>query len=46
MIIKNKLTNLEDMFKECETLIDINELEFLNTNDVNNFKCMFEKCEK
>ncbi len=44
IIIKNKLTDLGYMFCGCETLIDINELEFLNTNDVNNFECMFSGC--
>jgi len=44
MIIKNKLTNLEDMFFGCESLKDINELKYLDTKDINNFSRMFCGC--
>ena len=44
MIIKNKLTNLEDMFKWCDTLTDINELKYLDTKDINNFGHIFYGC--
>ena len=45
IIIKNKLTNLEDMFRECESLKNINELKYLDTKDINNFSYMFYGCE-
>ena len=44
MIIKNKITNLEYMFKWCDTLKDINELKYLDTKDINNFGYMFYGC--
>ena len=44
IIIKNKLTNLEDMFYECKSLKDINELKYLDTKDINNFSGMFGGC--
>ena len=44
IIIKNKLTNLKDMFKCCYTLKDINELKYLDTKDINNFSEMFYGC--
>ena len=44
MIIKNKLTNLEYMFRGCKTLKDINELKYLDTKDINNFSFMFCEC--
>jgi len=44
IIIKDKLTNLEDMFKWCNALKDINELKYLDTKDINNFSGMFCEC--
>ena len=45
IIIKNKkITNLEDMFYKCNTLKNIDELEFLDTIEVNNFSGMFHGC--
>ena len=44
MIIKNKITNLEEMFSSCNTLKDINELENLDTKGINNISCMFYGC--
>ena len=44
IIIKNKLTNLEYMFYNCLSLINIEELAYLNTKDVNNFSYIFGGC--
>ena len=44
MIIKNKVSNLEDMFNSCESLKDINDLKYLDTKDINNFSGMFCGC--
>ena len=44
IIIKNKITNLEDMFEWCRTLKDINELKYLDTKDINNYSYMFFGC--
>ena len=44
MIILNKLTNLERMFSNCISLINIDELKFLDTKEVNDFSLMFWKC--
>ena len=48
IIIKNKLTNLEEMFKYCYSLNDIgqiiNELKYLNTKDIDNFEYIFYDC--
>ena len=44
IIIKNKITNLEHMFDDCKSLINIKELEYLDTKDINNFKSMFQGC--
>ena len=35
MIIKNNLTNLKNMFYECKSLKNINELKYLDTKDIN-----------
>ena len=43
--IKNKITNLENMFKRCISLINIEELKYLNTKKVNNFSHMFDGCK-
>ena len=37
IIIKNRITNLEYMFCNCKSLINIKELEYLDTKDVYNF---------
>ena len=43
--IKNKkITSLEDMFYKCNTLKNIEELEYLDTIEVNNFSGMFHGC--
>ena len=44
ILIKGKITNLEDMFKGCKYLKNIKELNNLDTKDINNFSCMFEGC--
>ena len=44
IIIKNKITNLEDMFYECKTLKNIDELKYLDTTEINNFSGMFFEC--
>ena len=44
IIINNKITNLESMFYNCKSLINIKELEYLDTKDVNDFGYMFYKC--
>ncbi len=45
MKIKNKLNNLSYMFSDCKSLYDIDELKFLNTEDVTDFSYMFENCQ-
>lgn len=42
--ILNILINLEDMFYKCESLKNIEGLEFLNTEEVHTFKNMFYGC--
>ena len=44
IVIKNKITNLEDMFYKFNKLYNINELKYLNTTDITNFKGMFCGC--
>jgi hypothetical protein len=44
LCIKNKLTNLSDMFTHCKTLYNIDELKYLNTEDVIDFSGMFQYC--
>ena len=44
LCIKNKLTNLSDMFTHCKTLYNIDELKYLNTEDVIDFSGMFKYC--
>ena len=44
MIIKNKITNLEYMFDGCKSLKNIEELEYIDTKDINNFRCIFSGC--
>ena len=43
--LQNKLNNLSGMFSYCETLYDIDELKYLNTEDVTDFSFMFEYCK-
>jgi len=42
LCIKNKLTNLSDMFSYCKTLYNIDELKYLDTEDVIDFSGMFQ----
>ena len=44
MIILNKLTNLKCMFKNCKTLINIDDLELLDTSEVTDFSFIFYGC--
>ena len=44
MIIRNKITNLEEMFYKCIKLKNINELKYLKTENCTNFRKMFYKC--
>ena len=44
LIIINTLTNLECMFYNCKSLKNIEELKYLNTEEVNNFSYMFWDC--
>ena len=39
--IKNTLTNLSDMFRFCRILYDIDDLKYLNTENVTDFSEMF-----
>ena len=44
LCIKNKLTNLQGMFQSCKTLCNIDELKFLNTENVTDFSYLFFEC--
>ena len=44
IIIKNKLTNLEDMFSKINLIKDIDELKYLDTKEIKNFSHMFDEC--
>ena len=44
IIIKNKIKNLEYMFYNCKSLINIKELEYLETKNINNYSRMFYGC--
>ena len=44
LIIKKKITNLSHMFDECNSLKNIEELEYLNTFYCTNFSDMFSGC--
>ena len=41
LIIKNNLTNLEQMFYDCKELYNIDELKYLDTSSCSNFNGMF-----
>ena len=43
LIIKNKIINLSNMFKECKIIKNIDELKYLTSN-CNNFSSMFNEC--
>ena len=43
--INKTLTNLSDMFAFCESLYNIDELKYLNTENVSDFSCIFEYCK-
>ena len=44
LIIKHKINNLEGMFKYCNKLKNIEELKYLDTEDIKNFSEMFWGC--
>ena len=44
MKINNKLTNLNSMFRNSESLENIEELKYLNTENVNDFSYIFYWC--
>ena len=44
IIIKNKLTSLDNMFKDCKALRNINDLQYLETKDITDFSFMFFGC--
>ena len=44
IIIKNKISNFEYMFKDCISLKNIEGLHYLDTSDGNNFSNMFCNC--
>ena len=43
--LKNTLTNLSNMFYFCESLYNIEELKYLNTENVTDFSYMFGYCK-
>jgi len=45
IFITNKITNLENMFYECSTLLNIEELKYLYTGNVTNFSYIFYGCK-
>ena len=44
LIIKNKIDNFSNMFYKCKSLINIDELKYLNTDDCKDFSRMFNWC--
>ena len=44
MIIKNDITILDYMFSECKSLVNIDELQYLDTTGVTNYENMFHYC--
>jgi len=45
IIIKNKITNLENMFSGCNSLKNIEGLKYFDTKYINNFSYMFYDCD-
>ena len=45
MIIKNDLKNLDEMFHGCKTLVNINDLKYLDLKNVTSIKELFYECE-
>ena len=45
IIINKQLTNLEDMFANSVSLENIEELKYLNTEEIKNFSYMFRGCK-
>ena len=45
MMIKNELTNIEEMFRGCKTLVNINDLKYLDLKNISSIKNLFHKCE-
>ena len=46
IIINNPLTNLSRMFEYAESLVNIDELKYLNTQNIKDFSYMFSDCYK
>ena len=44
IILKNKIIILEDMFYECKSLKNIEELKYLDTKEIKDFSCIFWGC--
>ena len=44
IIIKNKIINMEYMFHNCNTLINIDKLKYLDVKEINDFSYMFSGC--
>ena len=45
IIIKKEIYNLEEMFSKCSSLINIDELKYLDTRKIKNFSYMFMECK-
>ena len=45
MIIENNVTNLEEMFSECKSLVNIDGLKFLDLNNITSIRQLFFGCE-
>ena len=41
IIIKNKISNLEDLFKYCRTLKNIGKLKYLDIKEITDFSGIF-----
>ena len=44
LLIKSKLTNIDYMFYECNSLKSIHNLKYLDTKDIKSFSYIFYKC--
>ena len=44
LIIKNNLENIKEMFYECKSLYNIDELKYLDVSKCTDFGCMFYGC--